>query len=130
MKMLKAKVSDKEIRDGYYTIALGYCDAQNILKYKAARFYNYGVYGWRYDVYELAWNLAICTGYQPIKSIPEKLNRKAVEIIEKYDKKAAALNSSNYKNYKNYGKAIERLYNKMVGELLEVVNYNTVSKQA
>ena len=84
--MLKVKVSDKEIRNGYYTIALGYCDAHYILKYKAARFYNYGVYGWRYDVYEIDWNLAICTGYQPIKSIPEKLNRKAVEINEKYDK--------------------------------------------
>ena len=32
--MLKVKVSDKELRGGYYTIALGYCDAQNILKYE------------------------------------------------------------------------------------------------
>ena len=128
--MLKAKVSDKEIRNGYYTIAIGYCDAQNILKYKAARFYNYGVCGWRYDVYEIDWNLAICTGYQPIKSIPEKLNRKAVEIIEKYDKKAESLKTSDYKNYDNYRKAIERLYNKMVGELKGIINYNTVSKQA
>ena len=127
MKMLKAKVTDKEIRDGYYTIALGYCDAQNILKYEGARFYNYGVYGWRYDVYELDWNLAICTGYQPIKSIPEKLNRRAVEIIEKYDKKAESLKSSDYKNYANYRRAIERLYKKMVAELKGIINYNSVN---
>ena len=125
--MLKAKVTDKEIRDGYYTIALGYCDAQNILKYEGARFYNYGVYGWRYDVYELDWNLAICTGYQPIKSIPEKLNRRAVEIIEKYDKKAESLKSSDYKNYTNYRRAIERLYKKMVAELKGVINYESVN---
>ena len=125
--MLKVKVSDKELRNGYYTIALGYCDAQNILKYEGARFYNYGIYGWRYDVYELDWNLAICTGYQPIKSIPEKLNRKAVEIIEKYDKKAENLNRNNYKNYENYRRAIERLYKKMVTELKGVINYNSVN---
>lgn len=125
--MLKVKVSDKELRNGYYTIALGYCEAQNILKYQAAKFYNYGVYGWRYDVYELDWNLAICTGYQPIKSIPEKVNRAAVEIIEKFDKKAAALDSCNYKGYDNYRRAIERLYNRMVKELKAVVNYTTVN---
>lgn len=125
--MLKAKVTDKEIRNGYYTISLSYCGAQNILAFKNARFYNYGVYGWRYDVYELDWNLAICTGYQPIKSIPEKINRAAVEIIEKYDKKAAALNSCDYKKFDNYRRAIERLYNRMVKELKAVVNYTTVN---
>lgn len=124
--MLKVKVTDKEIRDGYFTIKVGYCDAQNILTYQSARYYNYGVYGWRYDVYELDFNLAICTGYSPIKSIPEKINRQAVEIIEKYDKKAGALRSSDYKNYANYRRAIERLYNKMVAELKTVVNYTTV----
>lgn len=125
--MIKARVTDKQLRDGYYVIELGYCDAQNILKFQGARFYNYGVYGWRYDVYELDWNLAICTGYQPIKSIPKKINSQAVAIIEKYDKKAETLKSSNYKNYENYRKAIERLYIRMVAELKAVVNYSTVS---
>lgn len=125
--MLKVKVTDRQLREGYYTIEVGYCDAQNILRFANARFYNYGVYGWRYDVYELDWNLAICTGYQPIKSIPEKLNRRAVEIIEKYDKKAETLKSSDYKNYENYRRAIERLYKKMVAELKAVINYNSVN---
>lgn len=124
--MLKVKVTDKEIRDGYFTIKVGYCDAQNILTYQSARYYNYGVYGWRYDVYELDFNLAICTGYSPIKSIPEKINAQAVEIIEKYDKKAGAIRSGDYKTYTNYCKAIKRLYNKMVAELKTVVNYSTV----
>ena len=124
--MLKVKVTDKEIRDGYFTIKVGYCDAQNILTYQSARYYNYGVYGWRYDVYELDYNLAICTGYSPIKSIPEKINTQAVEIIEKYDKKAGALNSRDYKKYENYRRAIERLYKKMVTELKTIVNYSTV----
>ena len=124
--MLKAKVTDRQLRDGYYTIEVGYCDAQNILRFATARFYNYGVYGWRYDVYELDWNLAICTGYQPVRSIPKKVNTQAVEIIEKYDKKAEAIRSANYKNYANYRRAIERLYNKMVTELKAVVNYKSV----
>ena len=124
--MLKVKVTDKEIREGYFTIKVGYCGAQNILTYQGARYYNYGVYGWRYDVYELDYNLAICTGYSPIKSIPEKINAQAVEIIEKYDKKAGSIRSSDYKSYTNYRRAIERLYNKMVKELKAVVNYSTV----
>ena len=125
--MIKARVTDRQLRDGYFVIELGYCDAQNILKFQGARFYNYGVYGWRYDVYELDWNLAICTGYQPIKSIPKKINSQAVAIIEKYDKKAETLKSSDYKSYENYRRAIERLYSRMVAELKEVVNYSTVN---
>lgn len=125
--MIKARVTDKQLRDGYFVIELGYCDAQNILKFQGARFYNYGIYGWRYDVYELDWNLAICTGYSPIKSIPKKINSQAVAIIEKYDKKAETLKSSDYKSYENYRRAIECLYSRMVAELKEVVNYSTVN---
>ena len=124
--MLKAKVTDREVRDGYFVIAIGYCGAQNILTYQGARFYNYGSMGWRYDVYELDFNLAICTGYSPIKSIPEKLNKQAAEVVYKYDKKAASLDSRNYKGYENYRKAIDRLYKKMVAELKTIVNYSTV----
>lgn len=124
--MIKAKVTDRELRSGYYVIKLGYCGAQNILKFQPARFYNYGVYGWRYDVYELDWCLAICTGYQPIKSIPEKINNNAVAIIEKYDKKAAAIRSADFRSFDGYRKAIDKLYNKMVNELKKAVNYETV----
>lgn len=124
--MLKAKVTNQELRNGYFVIAIGYCGAQNILTYQGARYYNYGVYGWDYDAYELDYNLAICTGYRPIKSIPEKLNKQAAEVVYKYDKKAAALDSRNYKGYENYRKAIERLYKKMVAELKAIVNYSTV----
>ena len=125
--MLKARITNKELREGYYTIELSYGAAQNILKFQPARFYNYGVYGWNYDVYELDWNLAICTGYRPVKSIPEKLNKQAREIVKKYDKKAEALRSWDYKKYENYRKAIDRLYNNMVTELNELINYTTVN---
>ena len=124
--MLKAKVTNQELRNGYFVISISYCGAQNILTFQGARYYNYGVYGWNYDAYELDYNLAICTGYRPIKSIPEKLNKAAVEIIKKYDKKAGSLHSWDYKKYDNYRRAIERLYNKMVAELKAVVNYSTV----
>lgn len=124
--MLKAKVTNQELRNGYFVIAISYCGARNILNFAGARFYNYGVYGWNYDVYELDYNLAICTGYRPVKSIPEKINKEAAEIIYKYDKKAGAIRSGNYKSFANYRRAIERLYNKMVAELKAVVNYTTV----
>lgn len=125
--MLKARITNKELREGYYTIELSYGAAQNILKFQPARFYNYGVYGWNYDVYEIDWNIAICTGYRPVKSIPEKLNKQAKEIVNKYDKKASTLCSWNYKRYENYRKAIDRLYNNMVRELNELINYTSVN---
>lgn len=124
--MMKVKVTDKEVREGYYTIELGYCDAQNILNFQPARFYNCGVYGWRYDVYELDFNLAICTGYSPIRSIPKKLNEQAVEIIRKYDKKAEASMHKQYKKWENHRRVIDRLYKNMVEELKTVINYQTV----
>ena len=125
--MLKVRITNKELREGYYTIELSYGATQNILKFQPARFCNYGVYGWNYDVYELDWNLAICTGYRPVKSIPEKLNKQAREIVKKYDKKAEALHSWDYKKYENYRKAIDRLYNNMVNELNALINYTTVN---
>lgn len=125
--MMKVKITNKELRDGYYTIRLGYCDAQDILKFQPARFYNSGVYGWNYDVFEIDWNLAICTGYRPIQSIPEKLNTAAVAIIRKYNNKAGKLNSWNYKSYTSYRRAVDRLYNRMVDELKAVINYETVN---
>ena len=46
-------------------LAVGYCDAQNLLKAHNPYAYTCGVYGWNYDVYE-AYDMYICTGYRSI----------------------------------------------------------------
>ena len=76
----------KEIKKGYYyIISIGYCDLQYLLKYENPVAYAKGVYGWKYDVYQLDGNVALVTGYSPVKS---KNTKKDYTIIRKYDELA------------------------------------------
>lgn len=43
----------------------GYCTLQNTLKSFVPKYYNSGVYGWNYDVYEIDPWTCIITGYNP-----------------------------------------------------------------
>ena len=77
---MKKKITRNETKRYYNNIIkIGYCDAQYILYYDEPQFYNHGVYGWNYDVYDFG-DIAICTGYNPIGNV--KPNH---EIIRKYD---------------------------------------------
>lgn len=65
---MKYKTTAKELRKCYpnnRTIAIGYCDAQNLLHYQNPNCYTCGVYGWNFDGYELQGNTTlIVTGYR------------------------------------------------------------------
>ena len=81
---MKTKVTQKEIREGFYNIqSIPYCDLQTILDggpYNPT-YYNSGVYGWNFDVYtdpEFP-NTCICTGY---RSNPGKMILSREEIAE------------------------------------------------
>jgi len=82
---MKFKTTAKAIRDGYYTIiGVGYCDLQNLLKYKDPVAYTCGVYGWSFDVYDID-RVAICTGY---RVMPSKNSSHDYKLIREYDKMA------------------------------------------
>ena len=77
---MKKKITRNEMNRYYNNIIkIGYCDAQYILYYDEPQYYNPGVYGWNYDVYDFG-DIAICTGYNPIGNI-----KPDYEIIRKYD---------------------------------------------
>lgn len=63
--------------------SIGYCHAQNLLRYAEKSGYNSGIYGWNYDLYEFPYaNIAITTGYRPIgQAVP-------YELLKKYDDSA------------------------------------------
>lgn len=61
---MKAKITSKQIRaESVYLVSVGYCDLQWLLSRHEPLFYNCGVYGWNYDVYEV-YGVTICTGYR------------------------------------------------------------------
>lgn len=77
---MKKKITRNEMKRYYNDIIkIGYCDAQYILYYDIPQFYNYGKYGWNYDVYDFG-DIAICTGYNPIGNV-----KPSFEIAQKYD---------------------------------------------
>jgi hypothetical protein len=83
---MKYKTTAKEVKEGYYyIISVGYCDLQYLLKYENPVAYSKGMYGWKFDVYQLDRNVALVTGYQPASA---KNTKKDYKIIREYDQRA------------------------------------------
>lgn len=81
---MSIKVTNKEIKDTFRdVIAVGYCDAQNLLRAFDKIGHNSGVYGWNYDLYTID-GAAIVTGYRNTPG--QGANR---EILREYEKRAA-----------------------------------------
>jgi hypothetical protein len=83
---MKFKTTSAEVKEGYYyIISVGYCDLQYLLKYENPVAYAKGIYGWKFDLYQLDGNVALVTGYQPVSA---KNTKKDYSIIRKYDELA------------------------------------------
>lgn len=91
---MKLKASKKEIREGSYRVlAVGYCEADYLLKAAEPFSYCCGFYGWSCDNYEItteSHRLVISTGYSPINDqfISKKVLANKYDIIKKYNDKA------------------------------------------
>lgn len=78
---MKFKTTRKEIHQNFKTvICIPYCGAQDLLQEKNPIAYNYGVYGWNYDLYDVGGGVAIVTGYRPFGNI-----RPDGETLQKYE---------------------------------------------
>ena len=83
---MKYKTTAKELKAGYYNIIeVGYCDLQNLLKYKSPVAYSSGTYGWNFDVYDIN-GIAIAAGYRGMPSKNSLKNNYA--LIREYEEKA------------------------------------------
>ena len=93
--MIKTQVTQKQIKSGFSkVIAISYCGAQHLLRYRDAQYYTYSnMYGWRADIYIISDNIAIVTGYAPFGNIKPNYDR-----LNEYEKKAAAV----YNTVRNY----------------------------
>lgn len=85
---MKLRVSRNELKKaGYTIISVPYCALSNLLWYFNPTAYNYGTYGWNYDVYFIGNNVALTTGYRPIG--------RSANNYRTYDSKAAEILSEN-----------------------------------
>lgn len=81
---MKYRTTDKALKEGYpQIIKLGYCEAENLLKWSDPEAYTRGTYGWKADVYRVDPWTAIVTGYAPCGNI-----RPSRELVEEYDNAA------------------------------------------
>lgn len=97
--MYKIRSTKKDIKEASYRIlAIGYCEAQYLLKGESPIAYcssNY--YGWlcdNYDMQKYGYNITISTGYDPIadQNISKEVIKNKYNIIKKYEEKAKKIN--------------------------------------
>ena len=95
--MAKMRITRNDLRANFgKVLAVGYCDAVNLLRYSSPFGYACGVYGWNFDAYEVG-GVAICTGYRPAgKSVK-------YDLLREYEAKAEKI--AKRKNWKRETKA-------------------------
>lgn len=82
---MKLKTTRKEMARYPRIVRVGYCQAQNLLKYRSPFAYSCGVYGWNGDYYEVD-GVLIATGY---RSLPDTTGVKcSYDLVRKYDNMA------------------------------------------
>lgn len=122
--MYKIKSTKKEVKEASYRVlAIGYCDAQYLLKCENPVCYCSGYYGWscdNYDMQHLGYNLTISTGYAPIEdmNLSKKTIKRKCDIIKKYEDKARKINSS-CENWATTKRKLEKNLIKFIKEVLK-----------
>lgn len=82
--MTKYKTTDRKQRENNAAvIGINYCEIQNIERFLKPAAYNCGQFGWRYDLYETDYNVAISTGYDYLEFAFNKVWKERSKIIKK-----------------------------------------------
>lgn len=125
---MKVKVTKRQVLDNYYhVISVGYCDLQDLLRFKNANYYTCGIYGWSSDIYDLGNGVALSTGYRPFGN----LKASYYHITKKYNDKAKKIHNQYYDNkikYDTRNKKLDKLLNEFVNECLQLekaLNYES-----
>ena len=110
--MHKIKATKKEMRDNYFIIGIGYCQAQYLLRYQNAVAYSARTEGWACDYYDID-NVIISTGYSPLKSKNVVCN---YELIKKYEAKASKIENDYSIDFKARKQRVNKLLKKFIAE--------------
>lgn len=111
--MVKIRVTEKEMKEGFKNIiTIGYCEAQNLLRYINPSFYTCGVYGWKSDIYVINNSTIISTGYGPIDKI------RNWKLVEEYEKKAYIINHNYKLSYEQQKTKVNKLLNEFINKII------------
>lgn len=113
---MKFKTTQKAIRTNYdYVICVGYCDLQHMLSTINPIAYTVRREGWGCDIYELAPNVALTTGYAPFGNI-----KPAYDIIHRYEVEAKHMMYKPNGGYNfDYPRLLDALRHQFVQEVLQ-----------
>lgn len=112
---MSVKVTRKQIKENFNKIIkVGYCELQELLKFKTAEYYTAGAYGWNADIFKINNNTAICTGYRAFGNI--EANH---DIMKKYNNLAFEISNIKDLSYNDKKEKIEELLNEFIGICLK-----------
>jgi len=112
--MNKIKTTKKAMKESFNKIiAIGYCNAQNLLHYEDAYTYCTRAEGWACDNYAID-NVLISTGYAPIAS--KNITNCNYELVNKYDLQAEKIINNYELSYEQKKKLVKALLNEFVLE--------------
>ena len=80
--MNKIKATKRNMKENYFIIGIGYCDAQHLLRHQDAIAYSSGQYGWACDYYNID-NVVISTGYSYIDNKNTSYDYQALREYER-----------------------------------------------
>lgn len=110
---MKFKTTKKSMKENYNTIlSIGYCNAQNLLRYENEIAYSTRTEGWACDYYDVN-NVCISTGYAPIGEHVD------YETLKKFDAEAEKIAC-------DYSIPYEEKKEKVHGLLVDFVNEVTM----
>ena len=109
---MSMRVYKKHVRAAYPIVAYcGYCDLQYTLYFTTKFGHTERAEGWGCDVYELAYDIALTTGYDPFGNC-----RLPLAFTERYEEKAKQILAEN--NYSYIAKEkLEILLNELAAEI-------------
>lgn len=116
---MKYRTTAKELRKCYpnnRTIAIGYCNAQNLLHYQNPNCYTCGVYGWNFDGYEIDEKcVLITTGYRGTFG-----TRPDFDTLRDYEKRAETIIYSRGKTYEEKKSEVNALLFEFINKTLKI----------
>lgn len=110
--MKRIKTTAKEVRDVFEKkIALGCCEAVELLRGRKPSLYTCGVYGWNFDVY-IVEDAAICVGVRGMIGVhPDR------ELVKSYEDRARDIWNGFDRPYKERAKQVDALLRQLLREV-------------
>ena len=112
---MKYRTTQKQIKNNYFAVSVGYCDLQDLLRFEEPEAYTCGAYGWNADIYAFG-GVAIVTGYRPFGNFSFSHDR-----IRFFEDEAKKINHNREISYEDQKSRVSGLLADLIGEIREAI---------